>query len=124
MVMLLGIVALKPVLTGLTLGAGATGGRLAPSLAVGSSAGAALAIVLHACGVETSFAVLVIAGAGSVLATTQKAPVFGIVFTWELARAGVWTLVALIAVVLTVMLLTSPAWRQSAVSRLWGSGMR
>jgi len=47
------------------------------------------------------------AGAGTVLATTQKAPVFGIVFTWELARAGVWTLVALIVVVLTVMLLTT-----------------
>ena len=107
LVMLLGIVALKPVLTGLTLGAGATGGRLAPSLAVGSSAGAALAIALQAGGVETSISVLAMAGAGAVLATTQKAPVFGIVFTWELARAGVWTLVALIVVVLTVMLLTT-----------------
>ena len=124
LVMLLGIVALKPVLTGLTLGAGATGGRLAPSLAVGSSAGAALAIALQAGGVETSISVLAMAGAGAVLATTQKAPVFGIVFTWELARAGAWTLTALIAVVLTVMLLTSPTWRQSAVSRLRGSGKR
>ena len=124
LVVLLGIVALKPILTGLTLGAGATGGRLAPSLAVGSSAGAALAIALQAGGVEASISVLAMAGAGAVLATTQKAPVFGIVFTWELARAGAWTLTALIAVVLTVMLLTSPAWRQSAVSRLWGSGMR
>ena len=124
LVMLLGIVALKPVLTGLTLGAGATGGRLAPSLAVGSSAGAALAIALQAGGVETSISVLAMAGAGAVLATTQKAPVFGIVFTWELARAGTWTLVALFAVVLTVMLLTSPTWRQSAVSRLRGSGKR
>ena len=124
LVMLLGIVALKPVLTGLTLGAGATGGRLAPSLAVGSSAGAALAIALQASGVEASISVLAMAGAGAVLATTQKAPVFGIVFTWELARAGAWTLTALIAVVLTVMLLTSPTWRQSAVSRLRGSGKR
>ena len=124
LVMLLGIVALKPVLTGLTLGAGATGGRLAPSLAVGSSAGAALAIALQAGGVETSISVLAMAGAGAVLATTQKAPVFGIVFTWELARAGAWTLTALIAVVLTVMLLTSPTWRQSAVSRLRSSGER
>ena len=124
LVMLLGIVALKPVLTGLTLRAGATGGRLAPSLAVGSSAGAALAIALQAGGVETSISVLATAGAGAVLATTQKAPVFGIVFTWELARAGAWTLTALIAVVLTVMLLTSPTWRQSAVSRLRGSGKR
>ena len=124
LVMLLGIVTLKPVLTGLTLGAGATGGRLAPSLAVGSSAGAALAIALQAGGVETSISVLAMAGAGAVLATTQKAPVFGIVFTWELPRAGAWTLTALIAVVLTVMLLTSPTWRQSAVSRLRSSGER
>ena len=124
LVMLLGIVTLKPVLTGLTLGAGATGGRLAPSLAVGSSAGAALAIALQAGGVEASISVLAMAGAGAVLATTQKAPVFGIVFTWELARAGAWTLTALIAVVLTVMLLTSPTWRQSAVSRLRSSGER
>ena len=124
LVMLLGIVALKPVLTGLTLGAGATGGRLAPSLAVGSSAGAALAIALQVGGVEASISVLAMAGAGAVLATTQKAPIFGIVFTWELARAGAWTLTALIAVVLTVMLLTSPTWRQSAVSQLRGSGKR
>ena len=101
LVLLVGIVALKPVLTGLTLAAGATGGRLAPSLAAGSSAGAALAIALHTCGVEASVPVLAIAGAGAVLATTQRAPVFGIVFTWELARAGAWTLVALLAVVIS-----------------------
>ena len=111
LVLLVGIVALKPVLTGLTLAAGATGGRLAPSLAAGSSAGAALAIALHTCGVEASVPVLAIAGAGAVLATTQRAPVFGIIFTWELARAGAWTLVALLAVVVAVTLLTSPAWR-------------
>ena len=124
LVMLLGIVVLKPALTGLTLGAGATGGRLAPSLAVGSSAGAALAIVLQASGVEVSISVLAMAGAGAVLATTQKAPIFGIVFTWELARAGVWTLTALIAVVLPVMLITSSTWRQSVASRLRNLGMR
>ena len=110
LVLLVGIVALKPVLTGLTLAAGATGGRLAPSLAAGSSAGAALAIALHACGVQASVAVLALAGAGAVLATTQRAPVFGIVFTWELARAGAWTLVALFAVVLAVTVLTAPAY--------------
>ena len=124
LVMLLGIVVLKPALTGLTLGAGATGGRLAPSLAVGSSAGAALAIALQASGVEVSISVLAMAGAGAVLATTQKAPVFGIVFTWELARAGVWTLTALIAVVLPVMLVTSSTWRQAVASRLRNLGMR
>ncbi len=118
LVLLVGIVALKPVLTGLTLAAGATGGRLAPSLAAGSSAGAALAIALHACGVQASVAVLALAGAGAVLSTTQRAPVFGIVFTWELARAGAWTLVALFAVVVAVTLLASPTWRRTVASRL------
>ena len=124
LVLLVGIVALKPVLTGLTLAAGATGGRLAPSLAAGSSAGAALAITLHAFGVEASVPVLAIAGAGAVLATTQRAPVFGIVFTWELARAGAWTLVALLAVVVAVTLLTSPTWRNAEVLRLRTSRSR
>ena len=122
--MLLGVVVLKPVLTGLTLGAGATGGRLAPSLAAGSSAGAALAVALHACGVEASVPVLALASAGAVLATTQKAPVFGIVFTWELARAGAWTLTSLIAVVLAVMLLVSPAWQRTLIDRLQHSRKR
>ena len=124
LVLLVGIVALKPVLTGLTLAAGATGGRLAPSLAAGSSAGAALAIALDACGVQASVAVLALAGAGAVLATTQRAPVFGIVFTWELARAGAWTLVALFAVVVAVTLLASPAWRRTAASQLRTSRSR
>ena len=124
LVLLVGIVALKPVLTGLTLAAGATGGRLAPSLAAGSSAGAALAIALDACGMQASVAVLALAGAGAVLATTQRAPVFGIVFTWELARAGAWTLVALFAVVVAVTLLTSPAWRNAEVLRLRTSRSR
>ena len=122
--LLAGIVVLKPVLTGLTLAAGATGGRLAPSLAAGSSAGAALAIALQACGVEAGVAMLALAGAGAVLATTQRAPVFGIVFTWELARAGAWTLVALLAVVVAVTLLTSPTWQRTVVSRLRTSRSR
>ena len=123
-VLLLGVVVLKPVLTGLTLAAGATGGRLAPSLATGASAGTALAVVLHAYGVEVSVPALAMAGAGAVLATTQRAPVFGIVFTWELARAGAWTLVSLLAVVLTATLLASPAWWHAAGSRLRASRAR
>ena len=122
--LLVGVVALKPVLTGLTLAAGATGGRLAPSLAAGSSAGAALAIALHACGVEAGVAMLALAGAGAVLATTQRAPVFGIVFTWELARAGAWTLVALLTVVLAVTLLASPDLRRTVALRLRTSRSR
>jgi len=48
----------------------------------------------------------------------------GLTAAWELARAGVWTLTALIAVVLPVMLVTSSTWRQSVASRLRNLGMR
>ena len=68
--------------------------------------------------------VLALAGAGAVLATTQRAPVFGIVFTWELARAGAWTLAALLAVVVAVTLLASPTWQRTVVSWLRTSRSR
>ena len=98
LVALAGVVVLKPLLTGATLGAGATGGLLAPSFALGGSAGAAVAGLAHLAGWEASVPVLALAGAGAVLAITQRAPVFGTLFVWELARPGAWVL-ALMAVV-------------------------
>ena len=98
MVALAGVMVLKPLLTGATLGAGATGGLLAPSFALGGSAGAAVAGLAHLAGWEASVPVLALAGAGAVLAITQRAPVFGTLFVWELARPGAWVL-ALMAVV-------------------------
>ena len=49
---------------------------------------------------------------------------FGIVFTWELARAGAWTLMALLTVVLAVTLLTSPDLRHTVALRLRTSRSR
>lgn len=95
---LLGVVVLKPLLTGITLGAGATGGLLAPSFALGGSAGAAVAVAANLAGWQVSIPVLALVGAGAVLSITQRAPVFGTVFVWELARGPLWVL-ALMAVV-------------------------
>lgn len=99
LVALVAVVALKPLLTALTLGSGATGGLLAPSFALGGSAGAAVAVACTLAGLEVSVAVLALVGAGTVLAVTQRAPVFGVLFVWELVRTPVWTLglLALIA---------------------------
>ena len=101
LVALAGVMVLKPLLTGLTLGAGATGGLLAPSFALGGSAGAAVAGLAHLAGWEASVPVLALVGAGTVLAITQRAPVFGTLFVWELVRPGLWVLV-LMAVVVVV----------------------
>ena len=93
-----GVMVLKPVLTGLTLGAGATGGLLAPSFALGGSAGAAAAGLAGLAGWDVSVPALALVGAGAGLAMTQRAPVFGTLFVWELVRPGLWVL-ALMAVV-------------------------
>lgn len=94
---LVGVVVLKPLLTGATLGAGATGGLLAPSFSLGASAGAAVAVGLGAAGAPVSVAALALVGAGAALAVTQRAPVFAAVFVWELTRGPVWTLPVLLA---------------------------
>ncbi|WP_338063812.1 chloride channel protein [Actinomyces ruminis] len=95
---LVSVVVLKPLLTGLTLGAGATGGLLAPSFALGGSAGAAIGVAANLAGWQVSIPALALVGAGAVLSITQRAPVFGTVFVWELARGPLWVL-ALMAVV-------------------------
>ncbi len=97
LVVLLGIVALKPVLTGLTLGAGATGGLLAPSFSLGACTGAAAATGLTLAGVGgLSTPALALVGAGVTLGVTQRAPVFAAVFVWELTQGPLWTLPVLL----------------------------
>ncbi len=98
LVALSGVVLLKPLLTGATLGAGATGGLLAPSFALGGSAGAVIAGLARLAGWEASAPVLALVGAGAVLAITQRAPVFGTLFVWELARPEPWVLVLMVVV--------------------------
>ncbi len=98
LVALSGVVLLKPLLTGATLGAGATGGLLAPSFALGGSAGAAIAGLARLAGWEASAPVLALVGAGAVLAITQRAPVFGTLFVWELARPEPWVLALMVVV--------------------------
>ena len=98
LLVLAAVLALKPVLTGMTLGAGAAGGLLAPSLATGAALGALVAAGLHLVGLDASTAVLALAGACAVLAVTQRAPVFAVSFGWELARPALWTVPALAVV--------------------------
>lgn len=95
---MLGVVVLKPLLTGLTLGAGATGGLLAPSFALGGCAGAVLGIASRLVGWDVDVAALALAGGAVVLSVTQRAPLFGAVFVWEIVRGPVWYLPVMVAV--------------------------
>lgn len=92
LVALLGVVVLKPLLTGATLGAGATGGLLAPSFSLGACGGAAVAVALGQAGMSPSIPAAALVGAGVTLAVTQRAPVFGAVFVWEITHGPLWVL--------------------------------
>lgn len=95
--LLVGVVALKPLLTGATLGAGATGGLLAPSFSLGACGGATVAVGLGVLGLDAPVSAAALTGAGVTLGVTQRAPVFAAVFVWELAHGPAWTLPLLLA---------------------------
>lgn len=109
---LLGVVLLKPLLTAATLGAGATGGLLAPSFSLGASAGALVALGLGALGVPVSVGAAALTGAGVTLGVTQRAPVFAALFVWELTRGPVWMLPVLLAACWAACALTAGPGRQ------------
>lgn len=112
---MLGVVVLKPLLTGLTLGAGATGGLLAPSFALGGCAGAVVGIASRLVGWDVDVAALALAGGAVVLSVTQRAPLFGAVFVWEIVRGPVWYLPVMVAV--TVLATTASEQVTSGIFR-------
>ena len=112
---MMGVVVLKPLLTGLTLGAGATGGLLAPSFALGGCAGAVLGIASRLVGWDVDVAALALAGGAVVLSVTQRAPLFGAVFVWEIVRGPVWYLPVMVAV--TVLATTASEQVTSGIFR-------
>ncbi|MDP9800778.1 H+/Cl- antiporter ClcA [Arcanobacterium wilhelmae] len=89
----LGLAVAKLVATSIVLGAGADGGVLTPSLAVGAAVGAAIAI---ACGLPAAPITLIFGAA--VLGIVQNGWIFGAVMAWELAAAPLWIIpLALVA---------------------------
>lgn len=112
---MMGVVVLKPLLTGLTLGAGATGGLLAPSFALGGCAGAVVGIASRLVGWDVDVAALALAGGAVVLSVTQRAPLFGAVFVWEIVRGPVWYLPVMVA--MTVLATTASEQVTSGIFR-------
>ncbi|GAB3624551.1 hypothetical protein GCM10027418_26360 [Mariniluteicoccus endophyticus] len=84
---LMALFALKPLLTSLTLGAGADGGQLQPSMATGAPLGAAIALGLSAWpGLALPAWQFAVVTGVAVLAANQRAPVFAICFGLELTH--------------------------------------
>lgn len=83
------LVVVKLFATALTFAGGATGGVITPALAVGAGMGGALDLWLAPHADSGTRALCAIAGAATVLALTQGAPLFALVFTLELCHPQV-----------------------------------
>ncbi|GAB25610.1 putative ClC chloride channel [Gordonia polyisoprenivorans NBRC 16320 = JCM 10675] len=90
------IALLKPVLTATHLRAGAVGGLITPALATGAAFGAAVAILAeHWTGWDINPAAVSLLAAAAFLGFSQRAPLFAVVFAWELAHPPPTFLLAL-----------------------------
>ena len=65
---------------------------------LGGCAGAVVGIASRLVGWDVDVAALALAGGAVVLSVTQRAPLFGAVFVWEIVRGPVWYLPVMVAV--------------------------
>ncbi|MFT4307026.1 MAG: chloride channel protein [Microbacterium sp.] len=110
--MLLLLAALKYVATAASLGAGAIGGTLQPSLAIGAALGAAAAGLWALVWPGADGTSLAIVAAAAFLAASMRAPFTAIVLVIELTGAGLTLLVPIFLAVAGSL----------AASALWGRG--
>lgn len=83
-VMLLVLLALKPIVTALCLGSGVTGGLFTPTFSTGAMLGGMLGGLWHLAFHGGSIAAYAVIGAGAMLGAGLQAPLAGIVLTIEL----------------------------------------
>ncbi len=94
------LLVLKPIVTALFLRAGASGGLLTPVFATGAALGALGGLIAAHWfpGASVSVPVCALVAAAAMVSTTERAPLFAGVFTWELAHPQLVLLVVLCAV--------------------------
>lgn len=84
---LIGLLLAKVVATLLTLGSGAVGGILTPTLFMGAAVGSVLGVLLHTAGFASELPnrAFALAGMGSMLAATTHSPLLAIVMLFEIS---------------------------------------
>ena len=86
--LLLALFVLKPLVTALCLGSGASGGLLTPTLATGAALGGLLGIVWSALWPGTPVGVFALVGAAAMLGAGMQAPLTALVLVLELTGTG------------------------------------
>ena len=86
--LLLALFVLKPLVTALCLGSGATGGLLTPTLATGAALGGSLGIAWSALWPGSPVGVFALVGAAAMLGAGLQAPLTALVLVLELTHTG------------------------------------
>ncbi len=87
--LLVALFVLKPLVTALCLGSGASGGLFTPTLATGATLGGALGQLWNLVWPGTPYGTYALLGAAAMLGAAMQAPVTAIVITLELTDTGI-----------------------------------
>jgi CIC family chloride channel protein len=101
LVLLLALFALKPLVTALCLGSGASGGLFTPTLSTGAMLGGAAGIIWSLTWPGTPAGGYALVGAAAMLGAAMQAPLAGVALTLELTRGGFALLIPMIVATVT-----------------------
>jgi H+/Cl- antiporter ClcA len=97
--LLFALFALKPLVTALTLGAGAAGGVFTPFLATGAVLGGFLGVVWTHFWHGTPMGAFALVGAAAMIGAVMQAPLAGLVLVLELTHSGFALAIPMVAAV-------------------------
>jgi CIC family chloride channel protein len=101
LVLFLALFALKPLVTALCLGSGASGGLFTPTLSTGAMAGGAAGLAWSLAFPGTPVGAYALVGAAAMMGAAMAAPLAGLVLMLELTRGGFPLLVPMIVATVT-----------------------
>jgi chloride channel protein, CIC family len=95
--LLLALFALKPLVTALCLGSGASGGLFTPTLSTGAALGGALGIAWNLAWPGSPSGAFAMVGAAAVIGAAMQAPLSGLALVLELTHSGFGLMVPMMA---------------------------
>jgi CIC family chloride channel protein len=101
LVLLLALFALKPLVTALCLGSGASGGLFTPTLSTGAVLGGAAGIAWSLAGPGSPAGAYALVGAAAMLGAAMQAPLAGLALIMELTHGGFAIMIPLILATVT-----------------------
>ena len=102
--LLLTLFALKPLVTALCLGSGASGGLFTPTLATGAVLGGALGIAWNLAWPGSPSGAFAMAGAAAMIGAAMQAPLSGLALVRELTHSGFGLMVPMMTATATATL--------------------